>query len=146
METPLFVFLGATESGTDANIRTLKTRLERSLSNYTDQLKLDEEELLLTVNVPTSDFRFYICFFDKHNDSEALDEWKSFAENFELPWDLNEVDKPRLTKICTYLESYRWNEHRSALKLAFIILEEIERFSHVKVFTIPSFERPTFLE
>jgi hypothetical protein len=146
METPLFVFLAITESGTDANIRILKTRLERSLSKYTDQLKLGEEEVMLTVNVPMSDFRFYICLFGKDNDPEALDEWKSFAENFELPWDLKEVDKPRLTKICAYLESYRWPEHRSALKLAFIILEEIARFSHVKVFTIPSFEKPMFLE
>lgn len=146
METPLFVFLGVTESGTDANIRILKTRLERSLSKYSAQLKLDKEELVLTVNVPTSDFYFYISFFDKDNDPEALDEWKSFAENFELPWDIKEVDKLRLTKICAYLESYRWAEHRSALKLGFTILEEIERFNHVKVFTIPSFEKPTFLE
>jgi hypothetical protein len=40
MKTPLFVFLGVVENGTDANIGTLKIRLENYFSNMIEELKL----------------------------------------------------------------------------------------------------------
>jgi hypothetical protein len=49
MKTPLFVFLGVVEIGSDANINTLKSRLESSFSNIVEELEFEIKDELLIV-------------------------------------------------------------------------------------------------
>ena len=144
MKTPLFVFLGVVENGTDANIVTLKVRLKNLLLNIGAELKFEIKDELLTVTIKASRFCFYISFIN--NDHKTLSEWEELAKDFELPWDIKPVDKFRLADTCVYLESNGWAEYRDALKFGYTILSEMERFSHVKVFTIPSVGKPTIGE
>jgi hypothetical protein len=141
MKTPLFTFLGVVENGTDADISTLKSRLEYAFSNIAQEVKFEIKEELLILTVKPPRFCFYISFVN--NDNKTVSEWKEMARNFELPWDIKPVDKTRLIGIFAYLESKGWAEYRPVLDLGFTILEEIEKFSSVKVFTIPSVAKPT---
>jgi len=70
MKTPLFVFLGVVESGTDANIKTLKSRLEDSFSNVVEEVKFEIKDELLIVTVKPPRFCFYISFVN--NDHKTL--------------------------------------------------------------------------
>lgn len=142
MKTPLFVFLGVIEKGTDANISALKRRLEVAIPNSTSELKFEEKDELLIIRVESPRFCFYISFVD--NDHKTLSGWKELAKNFELPWDVKPVDQVRLSSIIIYLESHGWADYIAALNLSHTILKEIEDFSQVKVFTIPSVGKTTF--
>jgi|HubBroStandDraft_1064217.scaffolds.fasta_scaffold339261_2 hypothetical protein len=82
------------------------------------------------------DLRFYISFAT--NDSQTLNEWKEFAKIFQLPWDIKPVDRVRLANIYACLEEKGWFEYGPFQKIGFAILEELEKFEKVKVFTIPS--------
>jgi hypothetical protein len=141
MKTPLFVFLGVVENGTDANTSILKERLENAFQNLPGELKFEEKEDLLIVTKNPPRFCFYISFVN--NNEKTLGEWKEMAKNFELPWDIKPVDESRLIEIISYLELKGWAEYRSTLDLGYTVLKEIEKFSHCKVFTIPSVGKPT---
>jgi hypothetical protein len=142
MKTPLFVFLGVVEKGTDANISTLKRRLEVAIPNLISESKFEEKGELLIITVKSPRFCFYISFVD--NDHKTLSDWKELAKNFELLWDVKPVDQSRLSSIIVYLESHGWANYRPVLNLGHTILKEIEDFSRVKVFTIPSVGKSTF--
>jgi hypothetical protein len=141
MKTPLFVFLGVVEIGTDANISILRNRLEDSFSNTVEELKFEVKDELLIVTIRPPRFCFYISFVN--NDHKTLSEWKEMARNFELPWDVKAVDKSRITETFAYLELNGWAGYRHILNLGYTVLQEIEQFSHVKVFTIPSIGKTT---
>ncbi len=141
MKTPLFVFLGVVEAGTDANISILKSRLENSFSNTGVESKFEIKGELLIVTITPPRFCFYISFVN--NDHKTLSEWKEMARDSELPWDIKAVDKSRITKIFAYLELNGWAKYQHILQLGYTVLQEMEQFTHVKVFTIPSIEKTT---
>jgi hypothetical protein len=137
MRTSLFVFLGITETGSDADINLLKSRLEMVLEEHIQPIQIELMEDLLTLNIANPDLNIYISFVSK-NDRATFLEWKELARNFELPWDIKPVDKQRLGHIYSHLQEDGWYEYMPFRELAFTILNEIQRFNRLKVYTIPS--------
>jgi hypothetical protein len=137
MRTSLFVFLGITEGGSNADINLLKDRLARVLAPNSQPIQIELMEDLLTLNISNPDLNIYISFVAK-NDHATFLEWKELARNFELPWDIKPVDKPRLDNIYTHLQEDGWYEYMPFRELAFTILSEIEKFNRLKIYTIPS--------
>lgn len=141
MRSSIFVFLGVTEKGTDANINIFQERLEGTLPDLSHQMRFEPKGDLVILTMSDPEFRFYISF--ANSDPQTLNEWKELAKNFELPWDIKPVDKLRLTSIYECLEEKGWSEYGRFQKLGFTILEELVKFDKVKVFTIPSMGKPT---
>jgi hypothetical protein len=141
MRSSIFFFLGVTERGTDANINIFQERLEASLPDLSPQMRFEPKGDLVILKMSDPDFRFCISF--ANNDPQTRNEWKEFAKNFKLPWDMKPVDKLRLTGIYACLEEKGWSEYGRYQKLGFAILEVMEKFNKVKVFTIPSMEKST---
>lgn len=141
MRSNIFLFLGVIETGSNANLTILKARLEEALAqNFQPiQFNLKETQLILTLSKP--DFRIYLSF--EKNDHENLKEWKQLARDFELPWDIKPIDKSRLEDIFARLKAEGWSVNSPIYKLGFTILQEMEKFKNVKVFTIPSIGRRT---
>ena len=142
MRSSIFVFLGVTADGSDGDINILKDRLQKALIENLRpiQCRLDGELLILTLVNP--DFRFYLSFVK--NERQNLEEYKQFAKNAELPWDIKPVDKTRLQTIHTLLEEKGWTEYKLFSDLAYQILEQMETFQRLKVFTIPSLSKRNF--
>jgi len=136
MRSNIFLFLRVIETGSDANLTILKARLEEALAqNFQPiQFNLKETQLILALSKP--DFRIYLSF--EKNDHKNLKEWKQLARDFELPWDIKPIDKSRLGDIFARLKAEGWSENSPIYKLGFTILQEMEKFKNVKVFTIPS--------
>ncbi len=135
MRTSLFVFLGITEDGSNADINFLRNRLEVVLAGSIQPVQIELMEDLLTLNISNPDLN--ISFFAK-NDRATFLEWKELARNFELPWDIKPVNRHRLENIYSHLQEDGWYEYMPFRQLAFTILSEIEKFSRLKVYTIPS--------
>ena len=130
------------EAGSNGDIYILKDKLQKALEGNLQpiQFKLKDELLILTLTNP--DFRFYLSFVK--NERQNLEEYKQFAKNAELPWDIKPVDKTRLQTIYTHLEEKGWTEYKLFSDLAYQILEQMETFQRLKVFTIPSLENRNF--
>jgi len=141
MKSPAFFFLGVAESTTTTDISLLKSQLETALASDIGQVKLDIQEQLLIVRQSQPHFSFYISFAT--NDPKTLAEWKELAKNFELPWDIKPVNRERLANIFGRLETNGWSKYSPFQKFGYMILEEMEKFQHVKVFTIPSMGKPS---
>ena len=141
MKSPVFVFLGVTEGSTDSHIGILKNRLEAAFESNKGQVKFDIKEELLIITLSEPHFCYYISFVK--NDYETVADWKEFAKNFELPWDIKPVDRPRLINIFANLEAAGWSRYGVFQSVGFTILAEMETFSGVKIFTIPSMPRST---
>jgi len=141
MRSSIFVFLGVTERGSDANIKIFQERLEATLPTLSFQMRFEPKGNLVILTMTDPDLRFFISF--ANNDPQTLDEWKELAKNSGLPWDRKPVDKLRLTSIYACLEEKGWSEYGSFQQIGFAILEELEKFDKVKVFTIPSMEKLT---
>jgi hypothetical protein len=139
MRSPIFVFLGVTEPGTNANINTVKERLEAWITASCHEIVVELKNDLLTITLQELGSRSYISFVN--NDHDAVNVWKDLARNFELPWDIKPVDKQRLISIYAWLGKNGWCEYEPFQQLGFTILEEMEKFEKVKVFTIPSMEK-----
>ena len=141
MKSPVFFFLGVAESTDITDISLLKSQLETALASDIGQVKLDIQEQLLIVRQSQPHFSFYISFAT--NDPKTLAEWKELAKNFELPWDIKPVNRERLANIFGRLETNGWSKYSPFQKFGYMILEEMEKFQHVKVFTIPSMGKPS---
>lgn len=135
MKSPVFVFLGVSEDATSTDMSFLKSRLETALASHMGQLQFDIKGELLTVTQSQPHFCFYISFVN--NDHKTLAEWKELAKNFELPWDIKPVNKERLANIYARLETNGWSKYSPFQKFGYVILEEMEKFDQVKIFTIP---------
>jgi len=57
---PVFVFLGVTESATDANINVLHERLKRLPEEYQQPIKIEPKGDLLILTLSNPDFCFYV--------------------------------------------------------------------------------------
>jgi hypothetical protein len=141
MKSPVFVFLGVAESTMVTDIILLKSQLETALASYNGQVNFDLQEQLLIVRQSKPLFSFCISFVN--NDHKTLTEWKELAKNFELPWDIKPVNRERLANIFARLETNGWLKYSPFQKFGYIILEEMEKFQHVKVFAIPSMGKPS---
>ena len=141
MKSPVFVFLGVAENTANADISLLKSQLEKALASYIGQLKFDIKEELLIVTQHQPRFIFYISFVK--NDHKTVTDWKELAKNFELPWDIKPVNRGRLANIFARLETYGWSKYSPFQKFGYIILDEMEKFQQVKIFTIPSMGKPS---
>jgi hypothetical protein len=141
MKSPVFFFLGVAESTIITDISLLKSQLETALASYNGQVKFDIQEQLLIVRQSQPHFSFYISFVN--NDPKTLAEWKELAKNFELPWDIKPVNRERLANIFGRLETNGWLKYSPFQKFGYIILEEMEKFQQVKIFTIPSMGKPS---
>jgi hypothetical protein len=142
MKSFIFVFLGVTETGTNANIKTLQAKLEESLAKHIQPIKFTLKDELLILTLKNPDFRFYLSF--EKNVNESLPEWIDLAKNFELPWDRKPVNKERLQNIYNLLEDEGWSEYKPFYEIGFTILSEMEKFSKLKVFTIPSMKKSSW--
>jgi hypothetical protein len=142
MKRFVFFFLGVIETGSDADVSILKTHLENALTTHSPLIRYELKEELLTLTLSKPDFRFYISFVK--NDRSTLADWRELAKNFQLPWDIKPVNKLRLENIFSRLEAKGQSEYKPFHKLSYIILEEMEKFPRVKVFTIPSMGKLTF--
>lgn len=139
MTRPTFVFLGVTESGTDANIGLLQERLEKLPAEYNRSIKIEPKGDLLILTLSNPGFCFYVALV-KNNSTEFFD-WTDLAKNFNLPWDKKPVTVTRLQRIYEFLKQDGKSEYNSYHEIGFAILNELEKFSHLQVFTIPSFEK-----
>ena len=99
---PIFVFLGVTELGTDANISVLQERLEKLPAEYNQPIKIEPKGDLLILTLSNPDFCFYVSLVK--NGSGELPHWIDLAKNFKLPWDKKPVTAPRLKHIYNFLE------------------------------------------
>jgi len=136
MKSPVFVFLGVTGGSTDSYIGILKNRLEVAFESNKGQVKFDIKEDLLIITLSDPHFCYYISFVK--NDYKTVVDWKELAKNFELRWDIKPVDRPRLINIFADLEAAGWSRYGAFQSFGFTILAEMEAFSGVKIFTIPS--------
>jgi hypothetical protein len=139
MKTPMFIFLGVVENGTNANLEELKDRLAFAFQDLSVSLTFEIRGELLAIAIDPPQFSFYITF--ANNDHQTVADWKEFARDFELPWDIKPVDESRLAATISYVEKRGWGEYRSALDLSYIILGTLKEFNHCQVFTIPSVGR-----
>ena len=124
------------ETGSNGDISITKARLEMALAENPQPIQLDLNENILTLTLRKPDFRIYLSF--ARNNQEALNDWKQLAKDFELPWDIKPVDKFRLQNIFARLEAEGWTEYRPIHQVGFTILNEMENFKGITVFTIPS--------
>lgn len=138
---PIFVFLGVTESGTDAKISVLQEKLEKLLAEYNQLIKIELKGNLLTLTLTNPDFCFYVSLVK--NNSGELPYWIYLAKNFKLPWDKKPVTATRLKRIYNFLEEDGKSEYNVFHEIGFTILNELEKFTQLKVFTIPSVEKRT---
>lgn len=135
----IFVFLGVTEPGTDANINLLQERLEKLSAVNNQPIKIEPKGDLLILTLLNPDFCFYVALVK--NDNGGLPYWTDLARNFELPWDKKPVTATRLKRIYDFLEKVGKYEYDINHEIGFAILNELEKFSFLKVFTIPSAEK-----
>lgn len=135
---PIFVFLGVTESGTDANIGVLQERLEKLPVEYHQPLKIEPKGDLLILTLTNPDLCFYVALVK--NDNGELPYWSDLAKNFKLPWDKKQVTASRLKGIYEFLKKKGMSEYDPYQDIGFAILNELEKFTQLKVFTIPSGE------
>lgn len=135
----IFAFLGVTELGTDANIIVLESRLDKLLSEYNQLVKIKRKGDLLSLALTNPDFCFYVAFVK--NDSGEFPHWVDLAANFGLQWDRKPVTATRLRHIFEWLEKNGKPEYKTYEEIGFAILNELEKFTNLKVFTIPSFEK-----
>jgi len=101
----------------------LKSQLETALASYIGQVKLDIKEQLLIVRQSQPHFSFYTSFAT--NDHKTLAEWKELAN------------------ILARLDTNGWSKYSPFQIYGYIILEEMEKFQRVKIFTIPSMRKPS---
>jgi len=139
---PVFVFLGVTESATDANINVLHERLKRLPEEYQQPIKIEPKNDLLILTLSNPDFSFYVALVK--NDNGELSHWADLAKNFKLPWDKRPVTTTRLKCIYDFLDKEGKSEYNIYNDIGFEILKELEKFTHLKVFTIPSVEKRGF--
>jgi len=135
---PIFIFLGVTESGTDANITDLQESFGKLPEEYLSRLKIKPKDDLLILTLSDPDFCFYIAFVK--NENSELSHWIELAKNFKLPWDKKAVNATRLTHIYEYLQKEGKPEYNLYQDIGFAILNQLEKFTHLKIFTIPSAE------
>jgi hypothetical protein len=136
---PILVFLGVTETGTDADINVLHGRLDKLLSTYNQPVNIKHEGNLLSLTLVNPDFCFYVALVK--NDSGEFPDWADMAKNFGLQWDKRPVTAVRLQCIIDTLEKGDQPEYNIYRKIGFSILNELETLTQLKVFTIPSFQK-----
>jgi hypothetical protein len=142
MTRPTFIFLGVTESGTDANISLLQERLEKLPVEYNGSIKIEPKGDLLILTLSNQSFCFYVALVK--NNSGQFSDWTDLAKKFNLPWDKKPVTSTRLQRIYESLEKEGRSEYNAYHEIGFAILNELEKFSQLQVFTIPSFEKRGF--
>lgn len=135
----IFAFLGATEFESDADINVLQERLGKRLLRYNESAKIKREGDLLILPLRNPDFCFYVALVK--NSSGELSDWVNMAKNFRLKWDKKPVTEARLKFIIDSLGNAGKSEYNAHQKIGFGILHELENFTQMKVFTIPSFEK-----
>lgn len=141
MESPLFVFIGITEPGLDANLIVLERRLKAAL-DFNDQIpqyEIKGDILILTLSNP--DFRFYLTFAG--NEKTIFEDYKQLARDFGMPWDYKPINKSRLEDIYRILEKEGFVKYSTYRETGLHILERMEEFKDVTVFSIPSMKEPT---
>jgi len=136
MQTVLFSFLGIIAEGTDTTVISLKSNIERILKNTTSSASTTLEGNLLIVRLTDSDLNIYVTLVN--NNPDDLAEWRELAENFELPFNLNHINKLKYQKLFSELVNNGWPEHGSFYDVGLIILEEIEKLNCENIITIPS--------
>ncbi len=136
---PVFVFLGVTESATDANISVLHERLKRLPEEYHQPLKIEPKGDLLILTLSNPDFCFYVALVK--NDNGELPYWTDLAKNFKLPWDKRPVTATRLKRIYEFLDKEGKSGYNIYHVIGFAILNELEKFTQLKVYTIRSIEK-----
>ncbi|MBN9381901.1 MAG: hypothetical protein J0H74_14115 [Chitinophagaceae bacterium] len=136
---PIFVFLGVTEPGTDANINLLQERLEKLPAVNNQPIKIEPKGDLLILTLFNPDFCFYVALVK--NDNGELPYWTDLARNSELSWDKKPVSATRLKCIYDFLEEEGKSAYNTYHEIGFAILNELEKFTRLKVFTIPSVEK-----
>lgn len=136
---PIFAFLGVTNSGTDADTNVLQERLNKLLSEGNWPVSFKRVGELLSITLVNPDFCFYVTLVK--NENGELPDWADMAKNFGLQWDKRPVTTSCLQRIIEILERNGKPEYNNYREIAFSILTELENFRHLKVFTIPSFEK-----
>lgn len=136
---PIFAFLGVTELGTDADIIMLQERLGQLLSGRNPPVKIKREGDLIILTLTDPDFCFYVTLVK--NENGELPDWADMAKNFGLQWDKRPVTAPRLQGIIDDLGKKGKFEYYVYREIGFTILNELEKFTQLKVFTIPSFRK-----
>jgi len=132
----IFAFLGVTEPGTDADIIILQQRLGQLLSGRNPPVKIKREGDLIILTLTDPDFCFYVAIVK--NDSGEFPHWVDISKNFGLQWDKRPVTASRLERIINILEKDGKPEYNTYREIGFSILKELEAFTQLKVFTIPS--------
>ena len=133
------MFLGVTNSGTDADTNVPQERLNKLLSERTWPVKFKRVGELLSITLVNPDFCFYVALVK--NENGELPDWADMAKNFGLKWDKGPVTATRLQRIIEILERNGEPEYNIYREIGFTILNELEKFTQLKVFTIPSFRK-----
>jgi hypothetical protein len=142
MRSSIFLFIGIMESGSDGDINILKDKLQKALEEQPQPIQFKLEGELLTLTLTNPDFRFYLSF--AKNERQNLEEYKQLAKDAELPWDIKPVNKARLQTIYALMEEKGWMEYKPYYNIGYHIIEQIQAFQRLKVFTIPSMEKRSF--
>jgi len=120
---PIFVFLGVTESGTNANISELQQRLEKLPAEYNHTIKIEPKGDLFILTLSNPDFYFYVSIVK--NDSGELPYWTDLAKNFNLPWDKKPVSATKLLRIYESLDKGGKSEYNTYHDIGFRNFERI---------------------
>lgn len=136
---PIFAFLGVTNSGTDADTNVLQERLNKLLSEGNWPVSFKRVGELLSITLVNPDFCFYVTLVK--NENGELPDWADMAKNFGLQWDKRPVTASRLQDIIDDLGKNGKFEYYIYREIGFTILNELEKFTQLKVFTIPSFRK-----
>lgn len=134
-----FIFLGLITSDSDADLLLLQDRVSRALAAAHANAEVELQEGSVVINMKDPDFSIRIVFV-QNTDQETLDEWRDLADNFELPWDCKPVNVLRMERILHYMKQNGWDQYMKHLQFAYVILDEMEQFKGLKVYTIPSAE------
>lgn len=139
MQTPLFVLIGEYEPDSDAEISILYDRLHSALAGLQPEIKMELRDELVIIEQQSPGFTFYVAL-TRNDDHQTKKNWEQLANDFELPWDKRPIDQAQMKKIFAYLKAKGWPKYSPNPDIGIRVLETLQQFRSLKVFSIPSAE------